>query len=660
MKPLSLEIIGGALSDLLSRAVLRVGRGRPDGEDLSRHLPETFWLADRAHRLVFDSAQLADIGEFLQDDALGALTQAYFVSAVAVMKTAAPPAGVVVAGGAPEPPPGPDPAVAKVAGQFGGAFEAMATAWCGRTGSTWHRSAADLWQLLVAGMDTAVPTAEVVWRLSEEEWTALAGYAGEPTILATGTAASPRPPFVQEILDIVADPERTTAVLADCQHVRQASVGRYADLGLQHSYYVNHRVELDRMYVDRDLVDPRDQSRVSAAQVLGASSFRARCVVTGDPGVGKSTLVQHVILSLARSPDPKASVPMLLRCRDYRTTAETTSIRAALAARLHIELAMDITEARLSEILSLGRALVIFDGLDEIVDATDRREFVARIEAFARRYPLAEVLVTSRRRSYEYVPLDPASFTLYELPEFSDAQVDRYARRWFALVGGEPVRAESFLREADTLGGVQRNPLMLSLLCTLHRARGYIPRNRRHVYKECADLLFHRWDSMRHIDQPVDHREYGQALMKEIAIFVHTSPDTQSGVPRSRLMERIVGFFVHTAGVHRDTAEQRASSFLEFCADRAWLLSVVRVEEGEKRFAFVHRTFLEYFVAEAMVRRAPSPEAVADDMIAEFTRDPASVLPELMVPVGGSPPWPGWAPAHWSSWGTTTAWRWPG
>jgi predicted NACHT family NTPase len=93
------------------------------------------------------------------------------------------------------------------------------------------------------------------------------------------------------------------------------------------------------------------------------------------------------------------------------------------AARAQRKLSLELPEERLAEILSLGRALVIFDGLAEIPELLDREEFVRRVEAFGRRFPLAGILVTSRRRGYGYTPLDPDSFTAYELREFTDDTV---------------------------------------------------------------------------------------------------------------------------------------------------------------------------------------------------------------------------------------------
>jgi hypothetical protein len=54
-----------------------------------------------------------------------------------------------------------------------------------------------------------------------------------------------------------------------------------------------------------------------------------------------------------------------------------------------------------ARLLITGTALVIFDGLDELLDTGHRAEVTAIVERFCTEYPLAPVLVTSRLVGYE-------------------------------------------------------------------------------------------------------------------------------------------------------------------------------------------------------------------------------------------------------------------
>jgi len=52
-------------------------------------------------------------------------------------------------------------------------------------------------------------------------------------------------------------------------------------------------------------------------------------------------------------------------------------------------------------LLLTGRAVVIFDGLDELLDTSRRADVTTRVERFCAEYPLAPVLVTSRQVGYD-------------------------------------------------------------------------------------------------------------------------------------------------------------------------------------------------------------------------------------------------------------------
>src|SRR5207302_54277 len=68
--------------------------------------------------------------------------------------------------------------------------------------------------------------------------------------------------------------------------------------------------------------------------------------------------------------------------------------------------------------LLTGRAVVILDGLDELLDTSCRADVTTRVERFCAEYPLARVLVTSRTVGYEQARLDDNDFTCYRLSGF--------------------------------------------------------------------------------------------------------------------------------------------------------------------------------------------------------------------------------------------------
>nr|WSZ16127.1 NACHT domain-containing protein [Streptomyces canus] len=518
-----------------------------------------------------------------------------------------------------------------IAAEYKETFLIRAEEFCSERGYIWADLAADLWDLIASHMSSAFPSDKALSFISQDEMKRISTYIGSTEKIEGRT----RPANIafREVVDILGDPKRFAKARNCLSDIRIASEHHYAELNLAHaiSHSVdNFRFDYGALYVSRTLrVHNTDQQRNDT--FLTAPTGRPRCVVIGSPGVGKSTMTQHLVHQLSKDDDSQhAYAAVVVACKDVSNTDGTSYILGAISRSMKENLQLDVSEQSLNDLATLGRCFVIFDGIDEIIDITRRRRFVRVIEAFAARFPLIPVLVTARRVGYGKAPFN-AEFSILELDDFSDDQVAEYTRKWFEATERSAAERGAFLRETENVPDVRTNPLMLSLLCALYRARGYIPRNRREVYKACADLLFQRWDAMRHIEQPVDHRQYGTRLMQELALFFHKSQTAQAGVQEKQLRKIISQFFTDTASVDETDAVNRAQDFLDFCADRAWLLTYQGTDDRDQRlFGFTHRTFMEYFAAEAVVRRSRSIEEIVLEITRAYEADASSVLADVI------------------------------
>ncbi|MBG0564790.1 NACHT domain-containing protein [Actinoplanes aureus] len=514
-------------------------------------------------------------------------------------------------------------------------FETQVQKWCVRgEPDDWSSYADVVWSLSKRSLESVAPPPEFLPNLSLDDRGQLQFAAVHP-LLEGGSMSMPA--HLRDMLAVSCDNDRFTRVrqlVSDITRILREPGGT---VSLSHTR-VNflestsqRSIDWDSLYVDRHLVVESNAAEpVLASEALLPATNPVRAVVIGDPGVGKSTLVKRLTSQLAFQEGAQALVPLVLHCRHYAVQANT-SILAAIKRDLEVNLSITVSDEALADMLSVGRGYVIFDGIDELLDVQQRQTFVSRAQAFSKRFPLTSIAVTSRRVGYSRSRFD-AEFVTYELREFTEDQVDEYSTKWFAVTGRPALDRVHFIHELASLSDIQSNPLMLSLLCTLYGTRGSIPRNRREVYRECADLLFRRWDSMRHIEQTVDHVEYGLRLMRDLAFLFYRSGQADVGIGEVAVRTLISRFFQDTAAIDDVTAVIRAQEFLDFCAERAWLLtSIGRDQDGQRLFSFTHRTFLEYFTAEAMTRNAGSIEELVDETANAFHRDPSSVIPEIVI-----------------------------
>lgn len=345
-----------------------------------------------------------------------------------------------------------------------------------------------------------------------------------------------------------------------------------------------------------------------------------RSVILGDPGAGKSTLAAKLAHDVAAGlvPGAEERVPFLLVLREFTGSFREGGKQLAhyLEQVCRDPYNLEPPERAVEYLLRNGRAVVLLDGLDELVEPALRRRVVQLVDGFVNRFPLVPVLVTARRVGYGDAPLDRELFQVGAIAEFSDDQVERYAGLWFALdervaVAKRPQLARSFVAESGRIAELRRNPLLLALLCAMYSSEHYIPTNLAQVYERCAVMLFDQWDVQRGLaDAPQFHGRLRMAV-QHLAWRLFTADESGKALPRHRIVRLLAEHFVGK-GFHEDDAVSTAEQFVTFCTGRAWVLTDVGATEVEPRYGFTHRTFLEYFAAEHLVRTHPTPDRLWD------------------------------------------------
>lgn len=399
-------------------------------------------------------------------------------------------------------------------------------------------------------------------------------------------------------------------------------------------------VALESLYVNPNLIsrnDPKGHVEFSLDDFI---SHIYRHVVLGDPGAGKSTLGQKVIYELTASGERNSYVvPFLVKLRDYQSYKKERrdSIAQYISACMREDYQLNPPAGAIEYLLAAGRALVIFDGLDELLDTYEKRDVRNAIENFSELYALSRVLVTSRKVGYIEAPLRERVFNTHYLTKFTYGQMAEYTYKWFDLdfsisKSERHALATSFLSESGSIEDLRTNPLMLSLLCNLYRGARSIPRDRADLYERCATMLFDRWDSQRGIIVRGPLRSDARGALHDIALWVFQNPDLVDNLTHSRLMNRLAEFYHSSKYEDEWKAREAAEELLELWRGRAWILTDSgTTPSGEPIYAFTHQTFLEYFAAIEITRRHPSPEALWEFLSPHIARSEWDIVAQIAI-----------------------------
>jgi hypothetical protein len=345
-----------------------------------------------------------------------------------------------------------------------------------------------------------------------------------------------------------------------------------------------------------------------------------RCVVlVGDPGAGKSALIRYRLACWRESPTA-TTLPVLIELRHYNTCRKDGNLLHPLDYLEHrTGFGWCFPRSEFEEVARKpGVVTVFFDGLDEVFARPDRSAVSRAIADLANEFENLRIVVTTRPIGYKSDAFRQ-NFRQFLLEELTIDQIRDFLGRWHreTYLARDQDRAArrrdsliaTLTKPATPIRVLAGNPLLLTLIAILNRDHD-IPRERSLLYEECAVLLVDTWEV-------VNEREIGPGLTAD---QLKTVAAELAGYGRERkmtLLRQLAGHMVRGARSPAATLLSRSElethlseslrtvqpppTHLHLCVE-AMIRQLIQRNfilcfAGADNFAFVHRTFLEYFAA---------------------------------------------------------------
>ena len=249
-------------------------------------------------------------------------------------------------------------------------------------------------------------------------------------------------------------------------------------------------------------------------------------VISGAPGVGKSTIARKVCQDVCRSPDCCGYIlvllvelrDLLLFKKDFQLVDILQLFQGMMGdATSPVELAKAITSNKGKDML------FILDGFDELPPHLRQSDFLLNLMSHNRESPLREcnVVLTSRSivtsEIYHQMRESRAqvSLTNIEVLGFTQEQIKEYAGQYFAGQR-QPDMLDMFVSKIDAIPqirGLCSIPVVLSIICQVFLFTGDLPPTLTQIYNEylCIKVLKYSTDLTTLdsiLDLPEDHDIY--------------------------------------------------------------------------------------------------------------------------------------------------------
>jgi formylglycine-generating enzyme required for sulfatase activity/predicted MPP superfamily phosphohydrolase len=305
-----------------------------------------------------------------------------------------------------------------------------------------------------------------------------------------------------------------------------------------------HKVELERISKARgekfrlemigELGEEADLKEPATIDIEALMGRMACMLLRGQAGMGKTTLIKHLANTITEGScqdSLRDYLPVLVFFKDlwpiYRAELQESGKKVTFEPLLKIYLGESKCPLSLELIknyLSRGKALFLFDGLDEIPQEI-RDDLVDIIAEFQFANKKNRFLITGRPHGVVGRPNERFGKYLLDINYLDDSKSNEFIRKWFRAVSGQATGLADVTAE-DMISAIQlhehiavftQNPLLLTAVCVLYLVGKRIPEQRADLYNRIVEnLLWRRFHDPANPEKVTEVQEFLMLLAFEM------------------------------------------------------------------------------------------------------------------------------------------------
>lgn len=332
--------------------------------------------------------------------------------------------------------------------------------------------------------------------------------------------------------------------------------------------------------------------------------------IIGAPGSGKTALAQQIILILSgksrirRRLKIRSYIPIPLFVRDIsKTIQDSPAITLGLLTENYfIKRHFKLYPGWLEKQLSKGKCIILLDGVDEVSNPELRKQVAHWIEEQMIYYYNSRFIISARPAGYRTNPV--AGVTVLTIRHFNHEQVKLFIQNWY--LSNEKMSSESNIKRAiliarecaedllmrinnnPALTDLSTNPLLLTIIATVHRYKSTLPGRRVELFKEIFEVMLGRRQQSKGIEDSLTPAQK-QFVLEPLAYYMMIEQVYElSSTEITKTIQSTL------KGINPDIS---VNEFIKIIEHGSGLF----IQKEENVYSFSHRIFQE-FLASVFIR----------------------------------------------------------
>lgn len=334
-----------------------------------------------------------------------------------------------------------------------------------------------------------------------------------------------------------------------------------------------------------------------------------RIVLLSDPGGGKSTLLKYIARQICKYHKTNKLlpfyVPIFLRISEYAKILKLNPSKHLL------DFLFNDYDKQYKDLFSWAfqncQALLLMDGLDEVLNVSQRIKVVEEVQDLIARMPENRYIITSRIIGYDEARFshDIAQFTIQP---FDRERVRIFCQCWYKAVSkNTSLNTNSVLDESNKLfeaiihkSEIEKlacNPLLITIIANIHYKGQTLPYNRVQLYDIATETLLQYWVQSRISDESqIKNKDDVIDILSPIAFYIHKN--NPEGIIDESDFDLICKniFQGDEFGFSIAESKMEIKELKFFLRQQSGFFHEKGIDEltGHKLFGFLHQTFQEY------------------------------------------------------------------